>query len=69
MVWLYEVSVRFPTALHGRQAMLTVWEVCTEVRKKLPVRQVSEPRCGAFHLIILSQDAFHGGLDVLLHIC
>ena len=45
--------------------MIALWEVCAEVVNKLPVRQVSEPRCSVRHLVVLSWYASYRGVEVL----
>ena len=45
--------------------MLALWEVCAEVVNKLPVWQVSEPRCSVRHLVVLSWYGSYRGVEVL----
>ena len=45
--------------------MITLWEVCAEARKKFPVKQVSKPRHGVWHIIFLYRDASYEGVNVL----
>ena len=65
-----QYSISLYIHINGEQtSRLAMWEVCVEVRQKLPVRQVSEPQYGICHLVVLSRDASYGGVNVLSLFC
>ena len=49
----------------GQTPRLILWEVCAEMVDNLPVRKVSEPRCGIRPLVVLSGYASDAGVNVL----